>query len=102
MAHRFTVQIKESRGVQTVSRTVREELPRDVLDSAVQYSMQALGDAQMGLNVGEGRPHNNAGTGDGKWPWETDSVLPHEIHDAIESGDLTRKELEQIIEGEEE
>lgn len=98
LQHRFTVPVRKgSSGIDTASRVVQQELPRDVLDAAVQQSMEALDDAQMGLNIGKGRPHNRAGTEDGKWPWQTDTVLPHEIHDALESGDITREELEDIM-----
>ena len=97
LQHRFAVPVRKGSGIETAGKVVQEELPRDVLDAAVQQAMEALDDAQMGLNIGEGRPHNSAGTEDGKWPWETDMVLPHEIHDALESGDITRDELQRIM-----
>jgi hypothetical protein len=39
--------------VQVYRRQVSEEIPRDVLDRAVQACAQALDDAEMGLNIGE-------------------------------------------------
>lgn len=94
----FSVPLTTRHDVEVVTRVVEQELSRDILDSCVQYAMQALEEAEIGLNVGTGRPRNRAGTGDGKWPWETDKVLPHEIHDAIENGDLSRDELEELLE----
>jgi len=94
----FSVPVARRHDVEVVTRVVEQELSRDILDSCVQYGMRALEEASIGLNVGTGRPRNNAGTGDGEWPWETDKVLPHEIHDAIESGDLSRDELEELLE----
>ncbi|UIP01741.1 hypothetical protein Hbl1158_16940 (plasmid) [Halobaculum sp. CBA1158] len=94
----FSVVVMEgSEDYRPVSQTVETELQRAILDSAVQVASEALEDAQMGLNIGEGRPRNHAGTGDGSWPWETDTVLPHEIRDAIEAGEISREQFEQLI-----
>lgn len=96
--HRFSVTVKEGRdGVQVYSRDVQQELPRDLLDNAVQATTRALEDAQMGLNIGEGRPNNSMGS-DGAWPWENDELMPHHVHDAIASGNLTASDLEELME----
>lgn len=95
--HRFSVAVQTGRdGVQVYARDVAQEIPRDLLDAAVQLTAEALEDAEMGLNIGSKRPRNSAGT-DGKWAWESDKVLPHEIHDALANGDLTREKLDALL-----
>lgn len=103
LTHRFSIAVQQGRDdVDYFSDEVAAEIPRDVLDDAVQLTAEALTDARMGLNIGADRPHNRLGTGDGKWPWQTDEVLPHEVHDWIVNGDITRSQLEALAESNQE
>jgi len=100
ITRQFSVAIHTGGSVQTVARAVETELSRGLLDSAVHLTTEALEDAQMGLNIGEGRPRNSLGSGDRANPWSSDAVLPHEVRDAIENGDLDAERLEAMMEGE--
>jgi len=77
------------------SGVARTELSRDVLDAAVTQIGQALEEAEMGLNIGEDRPHNSLSAGNKK-PWE--QLLPHEVVDAYEEGALTKELVEDLRE----
>lgn len=100
ITRQFSVAVHTGGSVQTLARTVETELSRRLLDSAVNLTSEALGEAQMGLNIGEGRPRNRLGGGDRADPWSSDAVLPHEIRDAVENGDLDAEALEAVLEGE--
>lgn len=96
VAHEFSVVTQHGKsGVDPKSAVGRAEIPRDVLDNAVRQAAKALEEAEMGLNVGEDRPHNSLSEG-GKKPWE--KVLPHELIDLWESGVLDKEALEELKE----
>lgn len=82
-------------GVDVKRGTSQTELSRDLLDQAVQQTVKALEEAEMGINIGEERPHNSLSVS-GKKPWE--ELLPHEVVDAYEEGALTKEDVEQLRE----
>jgi hypothetical protein len=77
---------------------VSKQVPKEVLDNGVYYANRALEEAELGLKMGEGRPSNQLASEGGQWPWERDDVLPHEIHDAIESGEISPQDLAALVE----
>jgi hypothetical protein len=94
LGHEFSVPVYDSRDSIDVRREqVTTEIPRDVLDEALQQIAHALEKSDMGLNVGQGRPHNSLGDDDGAWPWERDEALPHQVRDAVTEGRVTRDQL---------
>jgi hypothetical protein len=96
LAHEFSVVTQHGKsGVEPKSAVGKAETPRDVLDNAVRQAGKALEEAEMGLNVGEDRPHHSLSEG-GQKPWE--KVLPHEVIDAWESGVLDKEALEELKE----
>jgi hypothetical protein len=93
----FSVALQDGRNSVSVRReAVTQELSRSVLDTALETAEAALEDADMGLSIGEGRPHNRLGDEDGKWPWERDDLLPHEIHDLVEDGKITADQIAEF------
>ena len=94
VAHEFTVVTQHGKsGVDPESAIGRAEIPRDVLDNAVRQAGKALEEAEMGLNVGEDRPHHSLSEG-GQNPWE--KVLPHELIDLWEAGVLDKETVEKL------
>lgn len=93
----WSVVTRGGRRRRTVERAVgRTDLSRSVLDGAVREIGEALEEAEMGLNIGEDRPHNSLTTGTDKKPWE--ELLPHEVVDAYEEGALTKEMVEEAME----
>lgn len=78
LSKRFTVTLRAGgSGTEHRSEVVRTELSRKLLDTALQTTTEALEEAEMGLNIGEGKPRRSMGI-DGKWPWEADGIeMPH-------------------------
>lgn len=98
LVHSFSLSLRQGRDdVELMQGTSQSELPRGLLDRAVQEATQALEEADMGLDIGEQRPRNSLGK-DGKYPWQTDEALPHEIRDAVDSADLSGVKLVELIE----
>lgn len=98
ITRQFSVAIHTGGSVETVSRTVQSEVSLRLLQSAFRATRQALEDADMGFLVGEGRPRNSLGSGERADPWSNDTLLPHEIRDAVENGDVSTEELQTLIE----
>lgn len=101
LTEQFSVRVEHGETIDGHTKTVQAELPRDLLDTAVHQVSVALEDADMGLNIGEKRPNNSLGQ-DGQWPWESGGLLPHEITDALQNGDITQDDLEQLAAGDSE
>lgn len=100
LAYDFSVAVHDGKNsVDIHTRTVSQELPRDLLDAAFEETTQALEEAEIGLNVGEGRESNMLGHA-GQWPWERDDILPHQLHDLIEQGDISASEIAALVEEE--